>query len=629
MSVRKKILFIIPAAVLLSCGTVAAAIINTDGEKGVVRTISAKTMGPGMLNFGTGINIFQSSDYVGDVYNVAKNDSITYSSANREDPKLLSSNIFFGMGLTRFWDIAMSLPFYYDWIGFDNLQDGGIGDMEISSKFLYPVLSKRLFYQSYLVSVTIPTGMRNSGYFPRHPYYIEGDTVNPATSYYSAEYPTVKGLMLWTFDIGSVVPKAPVQIHLNLGGVITTSTQHERNTAVGSLAIEYSPLEMLTAFVDFHGESRWSNFSTTLDPSTDPMMVSPGIRLTTPSGVFLNFIGDFSLSSHAKSARLNWDRTLSGTEYRYSTGVMPDYGVQFILGWNGYLVTPDADKDGIPDNIDKCPNVKEDFDNFQDDDGCPDPDNDNDGIPDTIDKCPNDPEDKDGFQDDDGCPDLDNDGDGIQDSKDQCPNLAEDFDGFEDYDGCPDIDNDKDGVPDSLDKCPNDPEDIDAFQDADGCPDLDNDQDGVPDLKDKCPNVPGLPQNDGCPPPDTVKPAQPVKREIDFPKQQIMYGIEFRKGTAELTFESYQYLDPIVLKLKMYPEVEIELHGHTDGMDGLEKSMALSQMRTETVRQYFIAKGIAPERIRAIGFGSSSPIADNKTATGRAKNRRIEMIRVK
>jgi outer membrane protein OmpA-like peptidoglycan-associated protein len=81
--------------------------------------------------------------------------------------------------------------------------------------------------------------------------------------------------------------------------------------------------------------------------------------------------------------------------------------------------------------------------------------------------------------------------------------------------------------------------------------------------------------------------------------------------------------------MKIYPEVEIEFHGHTDGMAGLEKSMSLSQLRAEAVRQYFIAKGITPERVRAIGFGSSSPIADNKTAAGRAKNRRIEMIRIK
>jgi OmpA-OmpF porin, OOP family len=98
----------------------------------------------------------------------------------------------------------------------------------------------------------------------------------------------------------------------------------------------------------------------------------------------------------------------------------------------------DADNDGIPDELDKCPSIAEDKDGFQDDDGCPDFDNDNDGIYDAQDKCPNEPEDKDGFQDDDGCPDLDNDRDGIPDSLDACPNEPETINGYKDTDGCPD-----------------------------------------------------------------------------------------------------------------------------------------------------------------------------------------------
>jgi len=98
-------------------------------------------------------------------------------------------------------------------------------------------------------------------------------------------------------------------------------------------------------------------------------------------------------------------------------------------------------------------------------------DADHDGIPNDVDRCPDEPEDKDGFQDDDGCPDLDNDGDGIPDAKDKCPNEAEDKDGFEDDDGCPDLDNDKDGIPDRSDRCPNQAETINGVDDEDGCPD--------------------------------------------------------------------------------------------------------------------------------------------------------------
>jgi OOP family OmpA-OmpF porin len=98
-------------------------------------------------------------------------------------------------------------------------------------------------------------------------------------------------------------------------------------------------------------------------------------------------------------------------------------------------------------------------------------DRDGDKIPDTIDKCPDEPEDYDGFQDEDGCPDPDNDGDKILDVDDLCPNAPEDVDGFEDEDGCPDLDNDHDRIPDTLDRCPNEPENYNGFQDDDGCPD--------------------------------------------------------------------------------------------------------------------------------------------------------------
>jgi OmpA-OmpF porin, OOP family len=131
---------------------------------------------------------------------------------------------------------------------------------------------------------------------------------------------------------------------------------------------------------------------------------------------------------------------------------------------------PDNDRDGVPDVDDRCPDIPGPKEN----DGCPitaNNDRDGDGIPDNVDKCPDEPEDFDGFQDADGCPDPDNDGDGIPDNLDLCPNDPEDFDGFQDADGCPDPDNDHDGIPDKDDKCPNEPETFNGYQDADGCPD--------------------------------------------------------------------------------------------------------------------------------------------------------------
>lgn len=98
----------------------------------------------------------------------------------------------------------------------------------------------------------------------------------------------------------------------------------------------------------------------------------------------------------------------------------------------------DRDGDGIVDPDDSCPDRPEDFDSFEDTDGCPDEDNDQDGIFDTDDECPLEPEDDDGYDDEDGCPDLDNDLDGFNDDRDACPNDAEVVNGVDDEDGCPD-----------------------------------------------------------------------------------------------------------------------------------------------------------------------------------------------
>jgi OmpA-OmpF porin, OOP family len=168
------------------------------------------------------------------------------------------------------------------------------------------------------------------------------------------------------------------------------------------------------------------------------------------------------------------------------------------VGWAPRFI--DEDGDGIEDEKDECPELAEDQDGFEDQDGCPDFDNDDDGVSDDDDKCPKEKEDADDFQDDDGCADPDNDGDGVLDAADACPNEAGPANGPRP--GCPDPDPDHDGVLKEKDKCPNEPEDKDGFQDGDGCPDPDNDGDGVPDTADACPMEKGeasaIPELNGC-----------------------------------------------------------------------------------------------------------------------------------
>jgi len=180
--------------------------------------------------------------------------------------------------------------------------------------------------------------------------------------------------------------------------------------------------------------------------------------------------------------------------------------VRAVLGLGWAPRVHDQDTDGVPDEVDQCPELAEDKDGFEDSDGCPDFDNDEDGVPDDSDRCPTEKEDSDEFEDEDGCLDPDNDHDGVLDAQDACPKEAGATSSDPKQNGCPERDRDVDGIVDSRDKCPTKPEDRDAFQDEDGCPDPDNDGDHVLDADDACPLVAGEERSDpllnGCPSPD-------------------------------------------------------------------------------------------------------------------------------
>jgi hypothetical protein len=191
------------------------------------------------------------------------------------------------------------------------------------------------------------------------------------------------------------------------------------------------------------------------------------------------------------------------------TGGVGDPPIRAVLGLGWAPRVHDRDGDGLDDELDQCPDLAEDKDGFQDEDGCPDGDNDDDGVPDASDKCPTLKEDEDGFQDEDGCPDPDNDGDGILDAQDACPSEAGPANVDKKKNGCLTKDRDGDGIDDAKDRCPDQPEDKDGFQDEDGCPDPDNDGDGIFDAQDACPNVKGIqspdPKQNGCPDTDRDK----------------------------------------------------------------------------------------------------------------------------
>jgi outer membrane protein OmpA-like peptidoglycan-associated protein len=274
-------------------------------------------------------------------------------------------------------------------------------------------------------------------------------------------------------------------------------------------------------------------------------------------------------------------------------------------------VDPDSDKDGVLGMADECPTEKGEGN----EDGCPTRDKDGDGIADKADKCVDQAETMNKFEDTDGCPDAipDTDGDGLDDTVDKCKDQPEDKDTFEDEDGCPDPDNDADGVLDAKDKCPGETGPIENL----GCPDTDKDGDGVVDRLDNCPEEKGDAKNQGC----------KAKQLVVITKDQlkILDQVKFVTGSAKLSRASNKLLDNIARVLLSHLEIwKVRVEGHTDNVGKPAKNLKLSQDRAESVVKYLTKKGVAAERLEATGYGDTKPLEDNKTAKGKAANRRVE-----
>jgi outer membrane protein OmpA-like peptidoglycan-associated protein len=232
----------------------------------------------------------------------------------------------------------------------------------------------------------------------------------------------------------------------------------------------------------------------------------------------------------------------------------------------------------------------------------PPKDRDGDGVLDVDDKCP----DVAGLASLQGCPDRD--GDGITDAEDKCPDVP----GFARYQGCPIPDTDKDGINDELDKCPTVPG-VARYQ---GCPIPDTDGDGVNDEEDKCINEKGPASNYGCP---------VISEEIIKRVNLAAKNVFFATASDKLLAQSNKRLNDVVTILNENPSFKVQIDGHTDDQGKDEYNMDLSNRRAASVKAYLVSKGIAEGRLTSAGFGETKPVADNKTAKGRAQNRRVEM----
>jgi outer membrane protein OmpA-like peptidoglycan-associated protein len=129
-----------------------------------------------------------------------------------------------------------------------------------------------------------------------------------------------------------------------------------------------------------------------------------------------------------------------------------------------------------------------------------------------------------------------------------------------------------------------------------------------------------MPEDKGCP---KGKVLVIVKQE----KIEILQKVHFATAKSTIMRDSFALLDQVFLVLKTHEEIKkVRIEGHTDSQGRPEFNMKLSQDRANAVRDYLLKKGLAPERLEAVGYGLEKPIADNKTAKGREANRRVEFM---
>ena len=409
--------------------------------------------------------------------------------------------------------------------------------------------------------------------------------------------------------IASIRPGGGSRIVLNVGAYIRENVDPIQNLtfqdellfglgfAVPVFTSDSDPRTHLDLHAQIYGSTPFSDFFGAAGTALEAMA---GLKLFHQSGVVFGAAGGPGITSGFGS---------------------PDFRLVLMLGWMTPPEPDDRDGDGIVDDDDECPDDPEDFDEFEDEDGCPDRDNDRDGILDVDDSCPMRPENINNFEDEDGCPDEigDTDGDGLPDPVDDCPTEPEDIDDFEDDDGCPDPDNDQDHILDVDDSCPMLPEDPDGFEDEDGCPDPDNDQDTVLDVEDNCPNEPGPPENQGC------RRRQRVR--ISGGTIEILDKVYFRTNKAEIRSRSFPLLSNVAQVLNNHPEIQqVRVEGHTDSRGSHDHNMDLSQRRAEAVVTWLVDRGdVTADRLTAVGYGPDRPIVPDATSRDQhAQNRRVE-----
>jgi outer membrane protein OmpA-like peptidoglycan-associated protein len=123
--------------------------------------------------------------------------------------------------------------------------------------------------------------------------------------------------------------------------------------------------------------------------------------------------------------------------------------------------------------------------------------------------------------------------------------------------------------------------------------------------------------------------AEELKKALDVDGRIAVYGINFAVNSDRLELGAEKIISEVVKLLTLYPDLKIEIQGHTDNTGSAAHNLALSNRRANTVKDFILLFGVNSSQMTSKGFGMTEPVESNDTEEGKAKNRRVELVKIK